>query len=994
MIWLHTHTEYSLLDSILKIPQLVDRAVRSGMKAVGIADHGTLGGWVELYTECRKAGIKPIFGVEFYHSLTRESKENYHMTLFARTREGFDNIILLNNLANGNFYKKPRVTTEMLQEHGRGVIALSGCVQGYLSQSVLNGGFDVDFYDRMVKSFDTFMLEVMESGVPAQKTIYEAFRKTGKPMVATLDSHYADRKDAFAHEVSLGVMTNHRLSDPKRFKFNSDQYYLKTRDDMLQLFPVETVDASDLLADIVEQFDIGNSEWDLPKLEIDEKRELSELHFKLGDYLAMKFDLVGASTDTISEYEKRLDYEFKVIRDNGFLPYFKIVAGLCDYFDSQGLFRGWGRGSVSGSLVALLYGITKIDPIEWGLYFERFLNPDRITPPDIDLDFMPEHKSLAIEYLRDRYGEVYQIGNYGTLASREVIKSISRVMEYDTSLQDYVPKQAPVPTIAELLESNDTFREQASMEDPIFIDVLLKLEGLKRNFSTHASGVILASGVPLREHKAGVNKGQSVTVWDMYALEDLKFIKFDILGVTNLRVIDRVCHQVRIKVKDIPIDDKDTFEFIQGGHTVGIFQWESDGYRKLIRDLHPDDFGELLDLNTLYRPGCLESGITQQYIDRKFGHEQVTQLHSKIRLRTQGLPLYQEDIMSLARVLAGFTLSEADRLRKAIGKKIKGEFEPLRELWMAGCFTNGIVEREADDLWNKIEKFARYTWNKAHAVAYTLISWWTAYLSVHYPAEFLCELLNSADSVDRRRTILSECRIRKVGVLHPDIQRSTESAVVVDGKILLSLSGIKFVGEKTLQSIISNRPYVDRDDCAKRSKANKRQVEYLVKAGAFGDRPSLDDEREAIGYNISSRVIDQWWWGKYCRELGEIIDRHDIVTKKGDPMCFVKVEFDDHVGSVTVFPQQFQLYKDTLQKGRVGLFKTRGDGILQVFLEADAKHLGVEVQDMEGFLSFHSEFTGRANVFFDGSPISSIPMDDDMLRFIEQQFGIKRVLVC
>lgn len=971
------HTEFSLLDSIIKIPDLVREVRLRGDDAVGIADHGSLGGWVELYTECRKAGIKPILGVEFYHSLTEDSKENYHITLFARTRQGFDNIVKLNNLANTNFYKKPRVTTAWLREHGEGVIALSGCVQGYLAQSVLAGGFDWSFYESM--AFDRFYLEVQSTQVKEQYTIRKAFLATGLPVVATFDSHYLRREDADAHAVSLGIMTNKSIFDEKAFRFNSSEYWLKTEDEARGLFTEAELHASDEIASLVEEFDIGFQEWRLPEVKVDPERELKFLSERLGQ-----------STD---EYRERLDYEFGVIVQNGFLPYFRIVADLCQYFDQNGWFRGWGRGSVSGSLVAFLYGITKIDPIRWGLYFERFLNPERVTPPDIDLDFMPEHKEAAIEFLQQKFGKVYQIGNYGTLATREVIKSVSRIMEHKTSLHEYVPKQAPVPTVAELMDTK-VFAKEASLEPPSFMDAVLKLEGLKRNFSTHASGVVIGEDLPIRISQSGTNKGVAVTVWDMYSLEDLRYVKFDILGVTNLSVIDRVCRQIGLSVDDIPLQDGKTFDLICAGKTVGVFQWESDGYKSLIKSLHPDTFDELLDLNTLYRPGCLESGITKQYVDRKFGLEKVTQIHPKLDLKSFGLPLYQEDIMNMARVLAGFTLAEADRLRKAIGKKIKGEFEPLQEMWKVGCSKNGITEQEAVSLWDKIEKFARYTWNKAHAVAYTLISWWTAFLSANHPAEFFCELLNSAEEADRRRALLSECRMRGVRVRRPDINESASGAVVLDGEILLGLSGIKFIGEKVLASIMEERGvgYEGPEDVRNRTIANKRHIEFLNMAGAFGVPGTLEQERESLGYNVDGRLIDRYWWSKYCSEIGEVLDVHQIVTKKGDPMCFLKVEYGDRTESITVFPRQYETYKQILVKGFVGLFKVKGD-ILQFVCAPAVERLAVHVEKADEFLSFNPSMAGRPNVFSGGVSISCISLDEQVLHFIEREFGIERLTV-
>lgn len=992
MVHLHLHTEYSLLDSIIKIPDLVKKVKNMGQTACAITDHGSLGGFVEFYNECKKQEIKPIFGCEFYHE---KNGVNHHLVLLARNKVGFQNLINLNNAAIENFYKKPRINDQMLEQYWEGLIALSGCVQGYLQQTMLNGNPDWPWFQWMTEVFDgEFYVEVQDNGIREQQWLKNEVVKLGLQRVATVDAHYLNKNDAFAHRVSLGIMVNKKINGPKAFQFPGEGFYIKTEDEMQEVFDQRSIETSDLIASKVEEFDIGYEDWQLPRLELDVQEEYRHLEFELDDYLFTKGE--EFQDQYAEEYQKRLQYEFSVIKDNGFLPYFKIISGLCQHIDAQGKFRGWGRGSASGSLVSFLYGITKIDPLEWGLYFERFLNPDRISPPDIDLDFMPEDRSVAIEYLQ-KFGNIYQIGSYGTLGTKETIKSCARIMEVKTNLDQFVPAEAPVPTIAELIERK-AFKREAGQNDPQFVSTILKLEGLKRNMSVHAAGVVISDGkIPIRITRTGTNAGIISTTWDMYALEDLKYVKFDILGVKNLSVLDKVAKQTRVRIDNIPLDDEKTFELIRRCDTVGVFQWESEGFREVIRSLQPDQFSELLDLNTLYRPGCLESGLTDQYIRRKHGSEAVTPIHPKISIQgQQGLPLYQEDIMKMAQDLAGFTLAEADTLRKAIGKKIKSMFGPIQEKFVAGCKSNGITEQEAMDLWDKIEKFARYTWNKAHSVAYTLISWWTAYFSAHYPAHFFCEMLNNADSVDRRKVLFAECRRRGVKLRHPDINESDRYFKVVGGEILIGLNGIRYVGEKTLQSIFKAREEgeLTKNNIIERTKVNKRMFESLNNAGVFGEIQDMEKEKEALGFNVDGRMIDKMRWSKYMVDLGEVIDIHKITTKRGDPMAFLKIEFVDRIQSVTVFPDAWSGLKDTLKVGSIGLFKADERGVLVRYCRPDEyQYFKVWIDKPEEFMSFCPSKIGEPNVFTDGFGISAVTMTEQMLQFVESEFGLQKISI-
>lgn len=937
MIHLHLHSDYSVLDSLLRIKDIVRYAGVHGQKAIALTDHGTLGGLVEFYKECKKQGIKPILGCEFYHGF---DKKNYHIIALARNKQGFDNLIKLNNISVERFYKKPRIFDEDIFKYSEGLIWLSACISGYLAKTYLEGEFDLKWYRKM-RELD-FYLEYQDAGMEEQRRIRDKFLSMKVPVVRTIDAHYMDVRDKKVHNILYAVKHMSGL----------DGFYALNVN-----FGDET---SEEIADKIQEYEIIEKDWKMPDL--------------VPDRESLYRWLVSSCPDE-KKYLDRLDYEFNIIWDNEFFSYFSMLADLCHHFDEQERFRGWGRGSVSGSLVAYLMGITKIDPLKWNLYFERFLNPDRIVPPDIDLDFLPEDKDKAIEFMQ-KYGNYKKVGTYNTFGSKETINIVAKMLKRSTLLAKYVPNEAPVPTIKELM-TTDTFINKVKEENAgDFIEVCMKIEGIKRNFSVHPSGIIDVTNIPLRK-----SKGVVTTDWNMYSLEDMKYVKIDILGVNTLSIIDITVKKIGIKIDDIPLDNEETFELIGKGWTIGIFQWESAGYANIIKRIRPETFDELVDLNTLYRPGCLESGITDEYIARKNGKE-VIQWHSKLNLKRQGLPLFQEEIMEVVRELAGFTMTEADILRKAIGKKIKKDIRNMREKFVKGCAKHSqIGEGEAHELWNKIEKFARYTWNLSHAVAYTLISYWTAYLSTHYPAEFFCALLNQADA-PKRTVLLNECRRRDITLKYPDWKYSGKGYTAMGKRIYIGMVGIKYIGEKTVDKIIDARPFASKDDFADKVRPNKRVLDILKRVGFFGDKPTLDDEREYLGYYVGKRKIDLIWWGKYAN-VGEILDVHKKVTKYGDPMAFLSVQFLEDVKSIVVFPDMWEKYK--MESGDIGIFTVNEDNILLRFVN--------EVLQFKVSLTTSIKvgvMTLEPNVFYKHAPMGCLEMNGEALRELEK-IGIEYI---
>lgn len=983
MTHLHLHTDYSVMDSIIKISELLDRLQEIGHKSVAITDHGTLGGIIDFYFQCKERGIKPILGCEFYWSFLKEDKEVYHIILLAKNYAGFKNLIYLGNKAQENFYKKPRLLVEDFKKAGEGLIGTSGCLNGYLSKHALeHGDIDEEFFRWSEDWFDCFFLEVHDNHISDQEKVNQVFLKYRfEDCVCMNDCHYIYESDEVVHRTLLAVKSRKKLDDPKVFRYNGSGYWIRETHEFD--LPEETIQKTDEIAGMVEEYTLGSEDWVLPEIELDEDEE----YWSLQDVLHLR-GLVS------EEYFQRFDYEFGVLQEAGFLSYFKMVSELYAWF--KGRFTGWGRGSTGGSLVAYLYGITQIDPLRWNLLFERFLNPGRITMPDIDMDFAPGDRDIAIKFL-EKYGDVKQISTYGTFGTKEVINSVSKALGISTRLGDYVPNEAPVPTIKDLMKTR-AFVQQVSREGcSQMVDICSRLEGVKKSVGVHAAGVVFSDDLtPVRLSRSGATKGRWSTEWDMYSLEKLKRIKFDVLGVKNLEVVAKVCERVGIEPYSIDLEDSNTYDLICRCETVGVFQWESDGYKRVIKRLHPDNFQELLDLNTLYRPGCLESGMTDQYIRRKFGEEEVRQLHPKLKMKRYGLPLYQEDIIQIAVDLAGFSLSDADFLRKAIGKKEKENFEQIKNEFIRGCREESMLPMdETLRIWEIMEKSSRYTWNKAHSVAYTLVSFATAYLSANHPTEFFCELLNKADSSDRRRVLLCEGRRRGIEFLYPDINRSGEDFDVYDGKILMGFSGIKFVGQKTIEKILrerAGRPFGSLDDLKQRAKVNKKTIEYLQYAG-IEHEPSKEEEIKAFGYSVTRSFTSEKWYYPLSSCIGEIIDIHKITTKKGDPMAFLTVEYRDHTGSITVFPGQWKDLQNKLPIGEVLFFKVDDRGVLLGMSSPDLERIKIVVDKAEEFLSFYPSLEGRGNVYDGKTPIASIDIDEETLSFIHEEFGIQDILI-
>ena len=893
-VHLHVHTEYSMLDGASRISELVAAARDDRQPALAITDHGVLYGAIDFYRQATKEGIKPIIGMEAYlaegsrfdRQKTDEWNRYNHITLLALNERGYKNLIILSSrgFLEGYWYK-PRVDIELLAEHSEGILALSGCLSGAIPQALSEGSEEkaeslakifVDIFGRK-----NFYIELMDHGLPEQrrlnKRLVELARKANLGLVATNDSHYTSKSDSVLHEVLLCIQTGSTLDDDDRYRFDSDQFYFKTAAEMRALFS-ELPEACDATLDIAERvdFELQFGEHLLPKFDVppghDEKSYLRHLAFE------------GAKRrygDPLPEHvEVRLQHELRVIEDMGFSAYFLIVADLVNYARRRGIRVGPGRGSASGCLVAYCLDIVQIDPLEYGLIFERFLNPGRRQMPDIDLDFDERYRGEIIRYAAERYGadHVAQIVTFSTIKARAAVRDAARVLGYSYALGDRIAKMMPPLVMGRstplkaCLEKTPGYEESYVIAAPLreayatdpdvkrVVDVALGLEGLRRQDSIHAAGVVI-SPVPLTEIVPVQRKGEEaevVTQFDMEAVEQLGLLKIDILGLRNLSVIEQTVALVResrgetVEIDSIPRDDPKTFELLQRGQTTGVFQLEGHQMRQLLRSLRPTSIAEIAAVIALYRPGPMSN--IPRYVDRKHGREAITYPHpdlEPILRETYGVLVYQESVIEIASTIAGFDLAKADAFRKAVGKKIPELVEAQRDEFIEGCVRNGYDRKFAEELFALIEPFADYGFNKSHAYGYATISYQTAYLKAHYPAEYLAALLSSVkDDKDKTALYLAECRAMGITVKPPDVNTSEVDFAVKDGVIVYGLSGIRNVGEAVGRKIVEARrrggAFSSFEEFCSRldsSALNKRVLEALIKAGAFD---SLGYKRKAL----------------------------------------------------------------------------------------------------------------------------------------------------
>jgi len=882
-VHLHLHTQYSVLDGAMKIEDLIAKAKEFGQGSVAMTDHGNMHGAIDFYEEATDAGLKPIIGCEVYITtgsrFDRSPKaqggpSTHHLTLLAQNQKGYTNLCKLVTAGfTEGFYFRPRVDHELLSELSDGIICLSGCLSGEFAEYAKRGELDraSAHIEKYLKIFgDRYYLEVQPHNLLEQQNVNRVARelgdKLGVPLVATNDCHYVSPDDHYAQEVLMCVSTAKLITDPDRIKHDGVLLHLKDHDEMCQHmhgFEDAICRTTDIAARCNLEFDFGI--YHMPKFAPPEE-ETIESYFasEARSGMALRFKEFEEKERQISPqlrqaYDSRLEEEIKLILEMGFAGYFLVVSDFIRWAKRADIPVGPGRGSAAGSLVAYVMFITEIDPIEYNLLFERFLNPERISLPDIDVDFCIFGRDKVIDYVCNKYGKdkVAQIVTFGTLKAKAAIKDVGRVLGLSYAETDRIAKLIPAPRqgfdypISEALKMEKRLRDYADGEGKELITLAQKLEGLTRHTSTHAAGLVIADRpvvelLPLMQDK----DGQVVTQFSMHGVEKIGLVKFDFLGLKTLTVLHEAVRLIKeaknidVNLNALPLKDPATYKLCSLGKTVGIFQLESGGLKEMLMRLKPSCFEDLVAILALYRPGPLDAGMAEHFINRKHGREPVRYLHpllEKILKDTYGIILYQEQIMQIARDMAGYSLGEADMLRRAMGKKKPEEMAKQREIFVNGSIKRGVAEKIASEVFGQMETFARYGFNRSHSVAYAMISFQTAYLKAHYTVYFMAALMTfEMSDTDKTLKNLSECREMGIDVIPPDVNRGAVGFNVVEGRILFGLAAIKGVGEKAVEKIISERntngDFKSLYDFCRRVEGallNRRTLENLIKAGAF-----------------------------------------------------------------------------------------------------------------------------------------------------------------
>ena len=890
-IHLHNHTMYSLLDGAIKIPDMLKTAADMGMTSLAITDHGNLFGAIEFYTQALKHRVKPVIGIETYivpHDLHEKKPvpgvpdSGYHLILLAKNLKGYQNLLKLSSIAFlEGFYFKPRIDKKALARHSEGLIALSACLKGEVAQAAVKG--DDEKVESVIRSylemFDTedFYLEIQDHNIDEELTVRTAMKnyakKFGLGLIATNDCHYLKREHSAAHDALLCLQTGKVVSDSDRMRYTTDQLYLKSPEQMKELFS----DAPSAIENSLKIAERCNLELTLgknlvPEFPLPEGFSSEDQYI---DSLARE-GLNARYAEITPELENRLSYELNVIKQMGYSGYFLIVRDFIDYARKHEVSVGPGRGSAAGSLVSYSLGITNVDPMKYNLLFERFLNPERVSMPDIDIDFADRGRDKVIDYVTQKYGQenVAQIITFGSMAARAVVRDVGRVLSVPYGDMDRIAKMIPEEigmTLEKALEISADLKDAMKNDQTIaqVIEYSLVLEGLARHASTHAAGVVIAPApltnfVPLYKS----NKDEITTQYDMRCIDMIGLLKMDFLGLRTLTVLDdalkliKQTHGIDIDINKIPLDDPDVYKMFARGQTIGVFQFESSGMRDYLRKLGPTCIDDLIAMNALYRPGPLDSGMIDTYIDCKRGRKEMKFIHpilEPILKDTYGVIVFQEQVLKIAQDMAGYSLGKADILRKAIGKKQAEIMAQQKSEFIDGAVKNKIDRKIAEQVFDMIETFARYGFVKAHSTGYAIIAYQTAYLKAHYPAEFLAAALTSEMGNSNRVTVFrNECKELGIEFLPPVINDGLGHFTVVDGKIVFSLAAVKNVGVSAVESIVKAReeggPFIDMADFCSRvdpRSVNKKALESLVACGAFD---AVEANRAMLYNNVENLI--------------------------------------------------------------------------------------------------------------------------------------------
>ncbi|MBU4369729.1 DNA polymerase III subunit alpha [Patescibacteria group bacterium] len=921
---LHVHSHYSLLDGLLKIDGLIDQAKKHKMKSLALTDHGVMYGVIEFYQKAKEAGIKPIIGVEAYmarhghlNKRVKIDEKPYHLILLAKDEQGYKNLVKLTTIAHlKGFYYKPRIDFELLKKYSLGLICLSACIKGEIPQLILEKQKDKAIKRALeyqeIFGAENFYLEVQnhpksKEQILVNKAIFNISKKYNIPVVATNDVHYAKKEDAEIQDILLCLQTKRKQQDKNRMCYLDYDLSLRTEAEMKEAFK----DHTEVITNTQKIVQVCNLEIELKKTKLP--------HFPLPENKTADQYLRELCEEKISnryprktkQVTDRLDYELSMIKKTGFASYFLIVQDFVNWAKDNNIVVGPGRGSVAGSIVSYALNITDIDPLKYGLLFERFLTSSRNEPPDIDLDFADTRRDEVIHYVEKKYGRdhVAQIITFGTMAARAGIRDVGRVLNYPYTFCDKLAKMVPFGnTLEKALNISDELKNiyQTNEDAKNIIDAAKKLEGVARHASKHACGVVIAPEalnqyVPTQYDVSGGEK-TIITQYDMHSVEDIGLLKMDFLGLKNLTIIERTLKLIKyrydkdIDIAQIPLDDPKTFKLLQKAETTGVFQLESGGVQRYLKQLKPTVFEDIIAMVALYRPGPME--LIPDYIAGKKGLKKPHYLHPKLKPildKTYGIAVFQEQVLQIVRDLAGFTLSEADVLRKAVGKKIAKLLQQQKTKFIHGCINNKITKETAERIFAFIEPFAGYGFNLAHATCYATISYQTAYLKANYPAEFIAALL-TAHKADTDRISVEVEEARKMGleVLPPDINESFKNFTVVDKKnIRFGLIAIKNVGEGIVQAIIEEREengiFQNLEDFLGRVDSkdlNKKSMESLVKSGAlekFGERNHLLNNMETLLEFVRKKQKDKNNGQTNLFGLLSLSGKANLKLKKSDP---------------------------------------------------------------------------------------------------------------
>ena len=956
-VHLHVHTQYSLLDGAIRIDDLLQKCKACNMTAVAITDHGAMHGALEFYVKAKKAGIKPIIGCEFYiapqdrkkHEGAKSSSDAaFHLLLLAMNKTGYKNLMKLASIAQlEGFYYKPRIDKETLQTYNEGLIALTACLHGGIPYLILSGNMEGARAETkaLQKIFqDRFYFELQDNGIKEQIKVNKGLKKLSRefsvPLVATNDCHYLNQSEAFAHEVLLCIQTGRTINDSGRFKFSTDELFFKTPDEMRERFKehpealLETVKIAERC-----NLDLEFGQHHFPNFPLPSGETLDTYFARLArDGLKERLAEIRDKGELTAEMEKtyhdRLEMEINVINAMEFPGYFLIVADFINWAKNQKIPVGPGRGSGAGSLVAYCLRITEIDPMPYGLIFERFLNIERKSLPDFDIDFCQERRGEVFHYVQEKYGgieHVAQIITFGSMKARAVIRDVGRALDMPFGEVDRIAKLIPEQlkiTIKEAIEQEPRLKDAEKRDEKVatLLSIAQVLEGLSRHMSTHAAGVVI-SPEPMVEYLPLCKgpKGEILTQYDMKYTEMTGLIKFDFLGLKTLTVIDRAIKLIDadlgspLEINKIPLDDPKTYDLLCKGDALGVFQLESSGMRALLISMRPEVFTDLIALVALYRPGPMESGMVGNFVETKHGKKPANyplpQLKSVLE-ETYGVIVYQEQVMKIANILANYSLGDADILRRAMGKKIPEVMANEKEKFMAGAARNNIPKDKAEYVFDLMAKFAGYGFNKSHSAAYALIAYQTAYLKAHYPAQFMAALLScDMNNTDKVVIYINECRDNEIEVLPPDINESDKDFTVVDDRIRFGLAAVKNVGEAALDSIIEERhagPYTSLEDFCCRvdlRRVNRRVLESLIKAGTFD---SFKLKRSQL-FAILDQALEHGQAAQRDRLSGQI--SLFAVMDSDDEILHTKIDIPD-------MPEWSDQEKLTFEKETVGFYLT------------------------------------------------------------------------